>query len=83
MIPEQINFDEIWDLQEQLMHLSLKMKVLAAKKGYKMCESQPVQLDCRMVDCAFHKHGNCTHAAPAVTLNESSKFVCWTHIKSL
>jgi hypothetical protein len=48
---------------------------------YKMCKAQPVQLDCRKTDCIWHTEGRCTNLAPAITLNESEKFYCWSHRK--
>ena len=47
-------------------------------RHYRMCESQPAQIDCRKNDCAFHKEGSCSNAAPAITLNEDGTFVCWS-----
>lgn len=45
---------------------------------YPMGKAQPAQIDCRMVDCKYHKNASCTNPAPAITLNESGKFVCWS-----
>ena len=51
------------------------------KNIYPMCDPQPVQLDCRLIDCAWHKNGACTNAAPLITINPGLT-VCWTKIVS-
>jgi hypothetical protein len=46
---------------------------------YPMCKDQLAQIDCRNVACKFHDNkGNCTNVSPAITLNESGFFVCWS-----
>jgi len=48
---------------------------------YPMCEDQPAQIDCRLIDCRFHKDASCSNVSPAITLNIHEKFVCWSHQK--
>jgi hypothetical protein len=46
---------------------------------YTACEPQLVQLDCRDIDCGFHKDGNCTNTNPAIIVWPGIKYiVCWT-----
>ncbi len=47
---------------------------------YPMCADQDAQIDCRITGCEFYKEGgNCSNISPAITLNESGKFACWSH----
>jgi len=44
-----------------------------------MTEDQSAQIDCRVTDCIFYKGaGKCVNVSPAITLNESGKFTCWS-----
>lgn len=46
---------------------------------YPMTYDQPAQIDCRIKDCKYQeKGGKCTNASPALTLNPSKSFVCWS-----
>jgi len=54
----------------------------ATPNRYPMCEEQPAQIDCRLIDCRFHHpQKGCINEAPAITLNNSNKFVCWSEEK--
>lgn len=50
------------------------------QKRYLMCADQPAQIDCRIEECVFHKHGSCTNVSPAITLNQNGFFTCWSEI---
>ena len=46
---------------------------------YQMTYDQPCQIDCRVTSCKFYQGaGVCNNISPAITLNESGKFVCWS-----
>lgn len=45
---------------------------------YPMCKDQPAQIDCRNADCVFCDKGQCNNPSPAITLNPSGSFVCWS-----
>ena len=45
---------------------------------YPMCKDQLAQIDCRIESCKFYKNAKCTNISPAITLNESKTFVCWS-----
>jgi len=50
------------------------------KEKYQMCKEQPAQIDCRQMNCIWHKAGgHCTNISPAITLNGNDTYVCWTH----
>ena len=47
---------------------------------YPMGRDQPAKIDCRVKDCKYYAGGGeCTNVSPAITLNESGKFVCWSY----
>ena len=49
------------------------------EEKYPMCDSQDAQIDCRIETCCFYKGaGKCSNISPAITLNPSKKFVCWS-----
>ncbi len=43
---------------------------------YPMGYSQPVQLDCRDVDCKFHVDAKCINPSPAITIGKVT--ICWS-----
>lgn len=44
-----------------------------------MGESQLAQIDCRIEKCIFYGgSGKCGNISPAITLNPSNTFVCWS-----
>jgi hypothetical protein len=48
-------------------------------KRYPMGESQLAQIDCRIEKCIFYGgSGKCGNISPAITLNPSNTFVCWS-----
>jgi hypothetical protein len=48
---------------------------------YPMTYDQPSQIDCRVTSCKFYKGaGKCENVSPAITLNKSGKFTCWSKI---
>lgn len=48
-------------------------------KTYRMCADQPAQIDCRIDDCVYHKNARCISVSPAITINKSKRFVCWSY----
>lgn len=50
----------------------------SASERYPMGKDQPAQIDCRVTTCLFHRNAKCTNVSPAITLNPSGKFVCWS-----
>lgn len=57
------------------------MPVTLKYKRYAMGSDQPAQIDCRVVDCVFHKEGCCCNVSPALTLNPNLTFRCWSERK--
>jgi len=49
-------------------------------KEYPLCKKQDAQIDCRVTSCRYYGgKGQCLNIAPAITLNENNKFVCWSN----
>ena len=50
------------------------------KTIYPMTDEETIiQIDCRNDDCRYYKpNGGCTNMAPAITLNPSGRYVCWS-----
>lgn len=50
------------------------------KVRYPMCKDQSAQIDCRVKSCTWYEPNGicCTNVSPAITLNESGKFTCWS-----
>lgn len=44
----------------------------------RMCDDQPIQLDCRVETCIFHANAQCNHKSPAISLNANESFICWS-----
>jgi hypothetical protein len=74
---------EVSVLMDQYTHAIIRMQFLMKKEAglYPMGKSQPAQIDCRKTDCLYHQNAACHNPAPAVTLNENDKFVCWSFKK--
>jgi len=48
-------------------------------EGYRMCQDQPAQIDCRVESCVFYRGGGqCGNISPAIMLNPSGTCVCWS-----
>lgn len=45
---------------------------------YPMTESQPAQIDCRIIECKYHVSLGCVNLSPAITLNSNGEFSCWS-----
>lgn len=42
-------------------------------------EETIIQIDCRNDDCRYYRpDGGCTNMVPAITLNPSGRYVCWS-----
>lgn len=46
---------------------------------YAMCKDQLAQIDCVVLDCNYNLGaGKCSNVSPAISLNESGTFYCWS-----
>ena len=59
--------------------LLVKPVVSGSVYRYPMSYDQPCQIDCRVTNCKYYQGaGVCNNISPAITLNESGKFICWS-----
>ena len=65
-------------LRSRLTNPGIKQKSEADSR-YQMTKDQPSQIDCRVTICKYYKGaGKCNNVSPAITLNLSGTFNCWS-----
>jgi hypothetical protein len=77
-VPEEHDAGRAFLARLEQLERALGAAVDPESTRYPMGSDQPAQLDCRQAGCRWHQGGRCVNVSPALTLQQTGEFYCWS-----